>query len=149
MQEEEKPNSPNGVPTSDERYFLRYFHYIHQAMDTVHVAPMEDAWMNHILALIPRKLLWHTMEINALSDEVKEDFIFNAKKAVVDLVLQDPKQPAVIFEEFEKSARDELHEAPKSWDPRCVSSYRHMSRSLYVVDPCLAQLLDLWYETYL
>ena len=37
-------------------FFQRYYYYIHNGIDTEHVAPMEDAWLEHVLDLVPTEL---------------------------------------------------------------------------------------------
>ena len=37
-------------------WFQRYYYYIHNGIDTEHVAPMEDLWVEHILQRISEQL---------------------------------------------------------------------------------------------
>ena len=37
-------------------FFQRYYYYIHNGIDTQHVAPMEDSWLEHVLSQISNKL---------------------------------------------------------------------------------------------
>ncbi|WAR10683.1 DYH7-like protein [Mya arenaria] len=42
-----QPLSRTGSPTSAEKDILRYYYYIHHGIDTEHVAPMEDSWLEN------------------------------------------------------------------------------------------------------
>lgn len=34
----------------------RYYYYIHNGIDTEHVAPMEDSWLENVLGLVSEEL---------------------------------------------------------------------------------------------
>ena len=36
--------------------FQRYYYYIHHGIDTEHVAPMEDSWLENVLNLVANEL---------------------------------------------------------------------------------------------
>lgn len=70
----------------DLKYFFfaqRYYYYIHNGIDTEHVAPMEDIWLEHVLDLVPDELkIGHDVTIENLSDEMREDYLLSVKKAI-------------------------------------------------------------------
>lgn len=40
-EEEESEIGTDEIPTADERQMLRYYYYIHQGIDTIHVSPLD------------------------------------------------------------------------------------------------------------
>ena len=44
------------LPTLILTLLQRYMYYIHHGIDTEHVAPMEDSWLENVLSLIANEL---------------------------------------------------------------------------------------------
>eukprot|EP00118_Oscarella_pearsei_P018868 m.196512 g.196512 ORF g.196512 m.196512 type:complete len:4008 (+) comp39530_c1_seq1:67-12090(+) len=136
-------------PSPAEKDILRYYYYIHNGIDTEHVAPMEDSWLDHVLVNVPKYLQENHQEcIEHLSDEMREDYILSVKKAIVDFVLKDPREKK--DDSFDKlpAHRKELAVVPKPWNRSFVSARSAMEHILFVTNPTHLALLDHWHKKY-
>ncbi|CAG2064431.1 unnamed protein product [Timema podura] len=148
LRKDDESSSSSEIPSCEEREILRYYYYIHHGIDTVHVAPLEQAWLEHIHSLIPNKLKLWTKLVTKLTDEIKEEFMLSVKKAIVDFVLQDPSQSDNRIKEYDSEFRRELKEMSTTWKLTFDNARLKMRRNLYTINPCLAQVLDLWHRSF-
>ncbi|XP_006878990.1 PREDICTED: dynein heavy chain 7, axonemal [Elephantulus edwardii] len=132
-----------------EKDILRYYYYIHHGIDTDHIAPMEDSWLEHVLNLVPKHLKVLSDSIHTLSEEVREDYLLSVKKSIVDFVLKDPREK----EEDKKTDelpphRAELEILPKPWRKSFLSTRSYIRDHLNAMNPTMLAVLDLWHSTF-
>ncbi|XP_072334730.1 dynein axonemal heavy chain 7 [Scyliorhinus torazame] len=135
--------STSGPPSTVEKDILRYYYYINHGIDTEHVAPMEDSWLEEVLSLVPFRLKTYTGIIETLSDEMKEDYLLSVKKAIVDFVLRDPREKEEVKKELPVH-RAELEIVPKPWNKSFLTARNLIKANLNAMNPTMLAVLDLW-----
>jgi dynein heavy chain len=146
-EDKEMPESSQ-IPSREEKEVLRYYYYIHNGIDTIHVPPLEKAWLNNIYSQIPKKLQTYSKLKKRLTEEVKEEFLLSVKKAAVDFVLQEPSESNSQIKQYDSVYRQELKEMSKTWRPTFERNLTKIQKNLHTVNPCLAKVLDLWYKSF-
>lgn len=68
---EDEGASGDVIPSADEAEIWRYYYFIRYGIDTIHIAPIENAWLKHIYSLIPQKLKLQSQSMKELTEEVQ------------------------------------------------------------------------------
>ncbi|XP_053554548.1 dynein axonemal heavy chain 7 [Bombina bombina] len=131
-----------------EKDILRYNYYISHGIDTEHVAPMEQLWLDNVLKKVPEHLTVYSEKIDELSDEMKEDYLYSVKKAIVDFVLKDPREKDKDKKTDPLPYRIELEIVPKPWKKTFWLNHSFMQDNLNSINPTMAAILDLWHSSF-
>jgi dynein heavy chain, axonemal len=134
-------------PDAQEKEIMRYYYYIKHGIDTVHVAPLDKRVLNRVLKLIPKKLTKWNDVLEKITAEMKEDYITAVKKAVIDFVLGDALTKNINKTEVSQY-RQELKEMSMKWRHRYEENRLKIRRNLFAINPCLSQILEIWYTTF-
>ncbi|XP_052827203.1 dynein axonemal heavy chain 7 [Octopus bimaculoides] len=137
------------VSTAAEKDTLRYYYYIHNGIDTTHVAAMEDSWLENVFRLVPKKAReCNKTIVENLSEEMREDYLMSVKKAIVDFVLKDPRESEKKEEKILPKHRQEMAMVPKPWQRNFYYYRSVIYRILHIVNPAMKQILALWHTQF-
>lgn len=149
-----KAIDPTADPMNIEKDILRYYYYIHNGIDTEHVAPLDPARIQACMALLPQRLRQNYMQlVMDLTDEVREDYMLSVKKAIVDFVLRDTKSGESSDDQKKAKVklpeyRAELEVVPKPWRASYFRAKNEINKNLFLINSCMAQLLKLWHTSF-
>jgi dynein heavy chain len=148
FKQDEEKLGPFQIPTPEDKIRLRYNYYIHHGIDTIHIPPLEDSWLNNICAKIPQKIQIYSTLKKQLVEEVKEDYVLSMKKAAIDFALQDPSVSDHPIKQYDSVYKEELKEMSKTWRRSFEKNLLKIKKDLHTMNPCVAQVLDLWYKSF-
>lgn len=95
----------------------------------------------------PRLLVWKNVLENAI-ETMKDDFLLGVKKAIVDFVLRDPAIVESIIADFDSAERRDVKATLDEYGLKFKATHQKIGKCLYLVNPCIASLIDLWYSDY-
>ncbi|XP_049887204.1 dynein axonemal heavy chain 7-like [Pectinophora gossypiella] len=137
-----------GTLTGEEKNMLRYYYYLRYGIDSVHVAPVDNNIIKRIYRLVSPKLKKWKDTLAVCTDEMREDFMMSMKRAIVDFVMKDPNTEEE-QEEEETPIKTELNlMKDDAWRNRYVLARKFISKNLFTVNPCIAQVLHIWWNNY-
>ncbi|XP_026726846.1 dynein heavy chain 7, axonemal [Trichoplusia ni] len=145
----EPEDSPNlgALPTGEEQNMLRYYYYLRYGIDTIHVAPLDNKIILRVHHLISPKLKKWKETLFTCTDEMREDFMMSMKKAIVDFVLKDPNTEESL-EVDDTPLKQELAMKDDTWRNRYALAHKHLTKNLHSVNPCIAQVLQIWWKQF-
>lgn len=128
---------------------LQYHFYVHNGLDALNIAPMEQSWLDHVWSLIPKRLKVDNYQTALeLSDEVCDEYRVAVKKAMVNFVLQDPDQ--IHPPNLDSGIRNdpELGLVPRPWHSRFLRNRQRLLKNLHSYNGVLAYINGIWVSVF-
>ncbi|XP_037882003.1 dynein heavy chain 7, axonemal-like [Glossina fuscipes] len=136
-------------PNTEEKEILRYYYYIKHGIDTIHVAPMSKKVLTRITNQIPPYLNKWAVALLETIEEIKSDYVFAMKKAVVDFVLQNSLRSANKNSKIEMTReREEAKAMYNKWRYRYDENRCRLKTILFCIHRSVANILELWNSQY-
>lgn len=87
---------PEGLDDARDKDVNRYYNYVRNGVDTIHVANMGEEDVDKILSLVPNTFQQRFEDfMEELMEQVREDYVGAIKQSIVDFVLSDPLQEKI------------------------------------------------------
>lgn len=78
---------------SGDKDINKYYYYIQNGIDTIHVTPLEEKIIANIMILIPKEFRHRFLEfVNDLLKEVENEFIVTMKKSIIEFAMINPQE---------------------------------------------------------
>ncbi|XP_059158476.1 dynein axonemal heavy chain 7-like [Physella acuta] len=127
---------------------FRYFYYVHNGVDVSDVQPLSEQVIKNIIGqLSPQLKKGQAKTIDKLCNEIKEDYILNTKKSILDFVLKDPRKQMEDPKELNAEMK-ELNVVPQPWHQNLINYKAKLHKNLCFVNPCIRQSNDIWYSEF-
>ncbi|XP_055917464.1 dynein axonemal heavy chain 7 [Eupeodes corollae] len=143
--EHEVADKSNAFPNAEEKEIMRYYYYIKHGIDTIHVSPLSIEVLARIKGMIPESLLRFDLEMSDNLAQIKSDYIFAMKKAVIDYVLSNSLQcEQKEKEQIESVERIEAKATFNRWRYRYDENRSKIKKTLFSIHRCVAHIMALW-----
>ncbi|XP_032591888.1 dynein axonemal heavy chain 7 [Drosophila grimshawi] len=139
-------------PDQGEREVLRYYYYIKHGIDTIHVSTISKKTLQRIDNLVPALLKkWDSAFVENIA-EVRSDYVFAMKKAVVDFVLRHSVLDRLTHEgspaKFKTAERREIDKLMNHWRYRYDENRNRLKTTLFCIHRSVASILEVWSMKY-
>ncbi|XP_019945265.2 dynein axonemal heavy chain 7 isoform X2 [Paralichthys olivaceus] len=148
QEEVEDGDAPPCGSSKPKQNDMKFDYYIQHGIDLKHVSPLEDFWLENILEKIPCHLKIQIQSQKELVNEIKEDYLFNVKKAIVKYTFRDPRESCEGKVKDLSPQRLELEVFPKPWNKAFFHARKKMRDQLHTINPLMLQVQDLWHKSY-
>ncbi|XP_012251165.2 dynein axonemal heavy chain 7-like isoform X2 [Athalia rosae] len=142
-------NSEHNWLSEDEQELLRYYYYILQGIDNIHIGPIDETVMKNIIALVPIGWREHFPGfIEQLKKDALDAYMLSVKKSIIDFVLQDPHKLERMEEETVTNENYEIKHFPPHHSIRYKAIRGKLERIVNLYNPCIRKTLDLWHKEF-
>uniref|UniRef100_A0AAQ5XW12 EF-hand domain-containing protein n=1 Tax=Amphiprion ocellaris TaxID=80972 RepID=A0AAQ5XW12_AMPOC len=133
----------------DAHYEMKYDCFIQKGLDIENVVPLQDSWLKNIHEIVPCHLRSLSTSLEQLVDEIKEDYLFSMKTAILKYILRHPMTSDKDKEKDLPPHRFELEIVPKPWKKSFIQAQKRMNEKLNSFNPTMRRLLYLWHDSYI
>ncbi|XP_060945031.1 dynein axonemal heavy chain 7 [Limanda limanda] len=147
-EEVEDGDAPTCGSPKPKQNDMKYDYYVQHGIDLKHVSPLDESWLENILEKIPCHLRSQSPSQKELVREIKEDYLFNVKKAIVNYTFRDTRESCEDKVKDLPPQRLELEVFPKPWNKAFVDARKKMRDQLHSINPLMLQVQALWHTSY-
>ncbi|XP_017857964.1 PREDICTED: dynein heavy chain 7, axonemal [Drosophila arizonae] len=146
--DQEGNENKDSFPDQTEREVLRYYYYIKHGIDTIHVSTISKKTLKRIDNLVPVLLKkWDSAFVENIA-EVRSDYVFAMKKAVVDFVLRHSVLDRLTQEgappKFDTAERREIEKLMNHFRYRYDENRNRLKTTLFSIHRSVASILEVW-----
>ncbi|XP_030285119.1 dynein heavy chain 7, axonemal isoform X1 [Sparus aurata] len=134
---------PRGTPK-----FTKYNYFIQKGLELKDVAPLEDSCLENIKGMVPCHLRSLNAPLELLVDQIKEDYLFSMKTAILKYTFKDSRETNEDKVKDLPPHRLEVEVVPKPWNKSFVHARKRMRDKLHSINPTMLQVLHLWHVCY-
>ncbi|XP_011298266.1 dynein heavy chain 7, axonemal-like [Fopius arisanus] len=136
---------PKGLDAVSDKDVNRYYNYVRNGVDTIHVANIGKDDVEKIVKLVPyefRQRFENFME--ELMGQVREDYVGAIKQSIVDFVLSDPFQDE-IFQQVNNPPETSKLSPQDFMSASDFNSHQiQLQKYLFPINPCMRLTLEHW-----
>ncbi|KZC14323.1 Dynein heavy chain 7, axonemal, partial [Dufourea novaeangliae] len=147
-----REDESDGFITDKDKDILRYYYYITHGIDDVYVGSMDLNLLGNILRMVPVRWQKKFKEsVSCLVKEVKEEYVFNVKKSVVEFVVATKIENGydlqlILFETGERDetsrVSEEHYSASYQWNKA------KLEKRIILYCPAVRRIVDYWYREF-
>uniref|UniRef100_A0A671W0U7 Dynein axonemal heavy chain 7 n=1 Tax=Sparus aurata TaxID=8175 RepID=A0A671W0U7_SPAAU len=129
-------------------FHQKYNYFIQKGLELKDVAPLEDSCLENIKGMVPCHLRSLNAPLELLVDQIKEDYLFSMKTAILKYTFKDSRETNEDKVKDLPPHRLEVEVVPKPWNKSFVHARKRMRDKLHSINPTMLQVLHLWHVCY-
>ncbi|XP_076646690.1 dynein axonemal heavy chain 7 [Halictus rubicundus] len=143
--ETEAENDNSITLTDTDKDILRYYYYVTHGIEDVYVGSMDTDLLGRILGMVPVK--WRNKfqdSVSRLVEEVKEQYVLDVKRAVVEYVIACSPDTTTVL-----GASEQVERSRASVGYYSMNSCRAKVEKLMILYcPAVRRIVDYWYREF-
>ncbi|XP_071374585.1 dynein axonemal heavy chain 12 [Centroberyx affinis] len=144
-----EPQFPPSMLSEERKQRMNYM-FLKQCVESSPIVPIQQQWLDSILARVPPKLKEGPGRDKLLHDlckEVSDNYHSAIVKHTVNTVLQKPPIKGTSFEK-QKAAPPRVLDFSRPWHDSFIRSRKAIKENLHILHPVMRAVLDIGYMTF-